>query len=121
MLGDSRRAASLDEFLHSSNSSWPSRVTGYRDAPIFANQLDMQTFYKATETAVGPTTDQIFLVRRSDQYVSTLRFSEGSIFDLSRVSRGFGYLQKSPVHGWLSADEEGPWIERTGDRRGASL
>jgi capsular polysaccharide biosynthesis protein len=50
-------------------------------------------------------------VRRSDQYVSLSRFSEGAIFDDNGVARGFGYLAKSPPI-WLSKHSDGILVDK---------
>ena len=109
-MDDSRRAASLDTFLRSADTFWPSQFTDHRDAPIFADREDKQIFFRTPDTVTGPITDQIKLVRRSGQYVSTLRFSEGSIFDSLGISRGRGYLKSCPTGAWLSRDDDGIWI-----------
>jgi glycosyltransferase involved in cell wall biosynthesis len=106
-LDDSHRAASFGTFLHSADSYWPSGLTIYRDAPIFADHADKQIFYNAHGRNVGAVTEEIKLVRRSDQYVSMSRFSEGSVFDRSGVYRAFGYLQSSPPVSWLSREADG--------------
>jgi capsular polysaccharide biosynthesis protein len=110
LMDKSRRADSLDAFLRSPDSFWQSQSTSYRDAPIFADHEDKQIFYSSKDGVVGQITDLITLVRRSNQYVSTLRFSEGSIFDSSGVSHGLGYLQHSPTLSWLSKNKEGAWL-----------
>jgi glycosyltransferase involved in cell wall biosynthesis/capsular polysaccharide biosynthesis protein len=107
---DSRRAASLDEFLRLPDSYWPSSFKGHLAAPVLADRSDKQIFYEDSHRRVGPFVDKITYVRRSNQYVSTMRFSEGSIFDFSGVSRGLGYLKSSPLQAWLSRDQEGSWI-----------
>ena len=109
-MDDSHRAASFGAFLHTADSYWPSSFTTYRDAPIFADHVDKQIFYNAQGHKVGAVTDEIKLIRRSDQYVSMSRFSEGSVFDRSGVSRASGYLQSSPPVPWLSRDAGGVWI-----------
>ncbi len=111
-LDDKRRAASLDAFPHSADSYWqsPSSSKSYRDAPIFADHADRQVFYNALDCEIGAVADHIRLIRRSDQYVSMSRFTEGSVFDRSGASRGLGYLQKppSPV-AWLSREADRIW------------
>ena len=52
-------------------------------------------------TSHEPVTEQITLVRRRDQFVSMSRFSEGSAFDRSGVTRALGYLAGSPPVPWL--------------------
>jgi glycosyltransferase involved in cell wall biosynthesis len=101
-LDENYHAASFGAFLNSSDCYWRSRFRDHRDAPIFADHTDKQLFYDAQGAMVGAVTDQIKLIRRRDQYVSTSRFTEGSVFDRSGVSRGWGYLQKpSPPAAWL--------------------
>jgi len=106
-LDDSHCAASFGTFLHSADSYWPSGLTTYCGAPIFADRADKQIFYNAQGRNVGAVTDEIKLIRRSNQYVSMSRFSEGSVFDRSGVSRAFGYLQSSPPVSWLSREADG--------------
>jgi glycosyltransferase involved in cell wall biosynthesis len=110
-VDETGRAASLDAFLSSADSFWPLPfLISHRDAPIFADHTDKKIFYDSVDGVVGPTTEKITLVRRSDQHVSMLRFSEGCIFDSSGVSRGLGYFHNSPAHAWLSRSEQGTWI-----------
>ena len=61
--------------------------------------------------SVGTVSEQITLIRRSDQYVSMSRFSEGAAFDRSGISRAFGYLNGSPPLAWLSRDPAGMWVD----------
>jgi capsular polysaccharide biosynthesis protein len=51
-------------------------------------------------------------MRRSDQFVSTSRFSEGSVFDRAGVSKGFGYLEKASAEWtpWLQKEPDGLWV-----------
>jgi hypothetical protein len=112
-MDDSRRASSFGAFLQTPNSFWPSTFESDRDAPIFADNADKQAFYSGcgkndSGPQVGTIVDSIKLVRRSDQFVSMARFSEGSVFDTSGVWRGFGYLHGSPLGKaqWLSKDED---------------
>ena len=116
-MDDSRRATSFGAFLQTTDSYWPSGSTADRDAPIFADHADRRAFYNCLANGsdapqVGKINDCIKLVRRSDQFVSTSRFSEGSVFDRLGVWRGFGYLHGSPPgHApWLSNEEDGVWI-----------
>ena len=111
-LDDKHRAASLDAFLHSADSYWqsPSSSKSYRDAPIFADHADRQIFYAGLGCKIGVVADHVRLTRRSDQYVSMSRFTEGSVFDRSGVSRAFGYLEKSsPPAAWLSGEAGRIW------------
>ncbi|HXJ79106.1 MAG TPA: glycosyltransferase 61 family protein [Candidatus Methylomirabilis sp.] len=110
-MDESRRAASFGSFLRSLDSYWPSRFTTHRTVPIFADRADQQIFYDGHGRHVGVVTDQITLIRRSEQYVSTSRFSEGSVFDRAGVSRAFGYLEGSPPVPWLSREADGLWID----------
>jgi glycosyltransferase involved in cell wall biosynthesis len=116
-MDDSHRAASFGAFLQTANSYWPSTFTSGRDAPIFADRADRGRFYSASVNCahaleVGRVSDSIRVVRRSDQFVSTSRFSEGSVFDRSDASRGFGFLQLSPPGNapWLSNRSDGLWV-----------
>lgn len=113
-MDDSRRAASLGAFLETADSYWISSSEDDRDAPIFADRADLRAFYsgcgnRAHIPKVGGNTDYIRVIRRSNQFVSMSRFSEGSVFDRSGVSRGFEYLQKSP-------HEHAPWVSGEADR-----
>lgn len=110
-MDDRQRAASFGAFLHSPDCYWPSRLTAHCDAPIFADEADRGLFYAAHGRHVGVVTDEIRLIRRSDQYVSTSRFFEGSVFDRSGVSRAFGYLDASPPVPWLSREADGLWAD----------
>jgi hypothetical protein len=103
------RAASLGAFLHSADSYWPAASASYRDAPIFVDHADRQIFYNAQGREVGAITDKIKLIRRSDQFVSMSRFTEGSVFDRSGASKGWGYLQTSPPVAWLSREADVIW------------
>ncbi|MGA2117475.1 MAG: glycosyltransferase 61 family protein [Bryobacteraceae bacterium] len=115
---ESRRAASFGVFLKTTDSYWPSVFTAYRDAPIFADHADQRAFYSGrgngTPPQVGRINDGIKLIKRGDQFVSMARFSEGSVFDRSGASRGFGYLQTSPPGRapWLSNEADGPWVAK---------
>jgi hypothetical protein len=77
---------------------------------MFADRADEQIFSNAQGHQVGAVTDDIKLIRRSEQYVSMSRFSEGAVFDRSGVSRAFGYLEGSPPVAWLSREADGMWI-----------
>jgi len=114
-MDDSRRAASLGAFVQMTDSFWPSDFTTYRDAPIFIDHADRHVFYSgcgnsALAPQVGRVNDHIKLIRRSDQFVSMSRFSEGSVFDRSGVWRAFGYLQGLPP------GMPPPWVSSEGDR-----
>lgn len=111
-MDDSRQAKSLGVFRRSANCYWPSRHTIHRHPPIFADHADEQIFSRAQGRSTGVVTDLVRLIRRSDQYVSMWRFSEGSVFDRSGVSRAFGYLEGSPLPGGLSKDSDGLWVDR---------
>ena len=117
-MEDTRPAASFGAFLQTTDCYWSSGFTSDRDAPIFADQADRRAFYtgcgnSAEAPRVGRIEDSIRLVRRSDQFVSMSRFSEGSVFDRSGVSRALGYLQNSPadVAPWLLNEANGVRIE----------
>ena len=111
-MGERRRAASFGAFLQSSDSYWPMEVNDYRSAPLFADHTDRQSFLKTQSDKVGAVTDSIALVRRSDQYVAMSRFSEGSVFDRSGVTRAFTYLHTSPPTVWLSKDADSVWVDK---------
>jgi Glycosyltransferase 61 len=106
---EARRAVSFGAFLRSSDAHWPMRVDDYRSAPLFTDHTDRQAFLRQHADKVGAVTDGIALVRRSDQYVSMARESEGSAFDRSGVTRAFGYLPMSLP--WLSPDVESVWVD----------
>jgi hypothetical protein len=114
VLMDATRArASIDAFVSSTDCYWSSIFPGYKGAPILADQTDKQMFYNAKDAVVGPTSDKMTLFRRSNQWVSMTRFSEGTIFDAMGVSRGIGYLQGAPDHSWLSRNNWGAaWISK---------
>jgi glycosyltransferase involved in cell wall biosynthesis len=115
---DGQRATSFGTFLQTSDSYWPSAFTSDRDAPIFADNADKRKFYsgcgnRARAPQVGAVSDCIKLTKRSDQFVSMSRYTEGSVFDRSGVSRGFGYIQVSPTLAfapWLSNEADGLWV-----------
>ncbi len=116
-MDDSRRAPSFGAFLQSADSYWLSGFTSDRGAPIFADRADRLAFYsgcgnRARAPQVGTIDDGIRLIRRSDQFVSTSRFSEGSVFDRSGVTRAFGYLDTAPSGSaaWLSHEADGLWV-----------
>jgi glycosyltransferase involved in cell wall biosynthesis len=116
-MDESRRAHSLDAFLEASDSYWLTDFKSDRDAPIFADLADRRLFYsccgnRAWAPQVGPIHDSIKLIRRSDQFVSMSRFSEGAVFDRSGVWKSFGFLQGSPPEHmpWLSKEADGLWV-----------
>lgn len=116
-MDDSQRATSFGAFLQTTDSYWPSDFTADRDAPIFADHADRHKFYsgsgnRAQAPQVGGINDCIKLTKRSDQFVSMSRFTEGSVFDRSGASRGFGFLQGSPPAKapWLSNEADGLWV-----------
>jgi hypothetical protein len=111
-MDERRRAASFGAFLRSSDTCWPMKVNDYRAAPLFADHTDRQSFLKTQSDKVGAVTDQITLVRRSDQYVAMSRFSEGSVFDRSGVKRAFQYLYGSPPIAWLAKDADSVWVDK---------
>lgn len=113
-MDDSRRAASFGAFLETADSYWLTGSGADRDAPIFADREDRRAFYsgcgnRAHVPKVGQINDSIKLIRRSNQFVSMSRFSEGSVFDRAGVWRGFGYLHGSP-------SEHAPWLSSEADR-----
>jgi glycosyltransferase involved in cell wall biosynthesis len=115
---DRQCATSFGAFLQGTDSYWRSDFANNRDAPIFADRSDRQIFYSgcgnhALAPRVGEITDSIKLIRRSNQFVSMSRFTEGSVFDRSGVWRARGYLQTSPpaIAPWLSSDVDGLWVD----------
>jgi len=115
-MDDSRRAASFGAFLQTGYCFWPSSFTSDHGEPIFADHADRRAFYSgcgnsANVPRVGRITNSIKLVKRSDQFVSMSRFSEGSVFDRSGVWKALGYLQTSPpaMTPWLSYETNGIW------------
>ncbi len=106
-------ALSFDAFLRSTDSYWPaaSGSSTYRDAPIFAERADRDLFYTRHRNAniarVGDVADRITVHRRSNQFVSMSRFSEGAVFDEGGISRELGYV--------LSAPPDTPWLRRDAD------
>jgi glycosyltransferase involved in cell wall biosynthesis len=114
---DQQRAMSFGAFLHATDCYWNSDFMNYRDAPIFADHADRQLFYsgagnRAFAPRVGGINDSIKLIRRSNQFVSMSRFTEGSVFDSSGVWKALGYLQTSPAEftPWLEKSEDGLWL-----------
>ncbi len=112
-LDNTPRVASFGAFLQTADSYWPIEIGAHRGAPIFADHADGRAFYSGCGNSsripqVGAVKDSIRLIRRSDQFVSTSRFSEGSVFDRSGVSRAFGYLHGSPP-------AMSPWVSCEGD------
>lgn len=106
-LDENSRAFSFNMFSNTTNCYFSSSWEHYHDAPIFADRADQQMFFKAQRHAVGAAKDELKLIRRCDQYVSTTRFSEGAVFDRAGVSRAFGYLHTSPPIPWLSSEPNG--------------
>jgi glycosyltransferase involved in cell wall biosynthesis/capsular polysaccharide biosynthesis protein len=112
-----RRTSSFGAFLQMTDCYWPTSFPSVRDAPVFADHADRRAFFSgfgnsATVPEVGRITDSVKLMRRSDQFVSTSRFSEGSLFDRSGVWREWGYLDVSSSGRapWLSKDSDGIWV-----------
>jgi len=111
------QAVSFGGFLQAADCYWPLESIADRDAPIFADHADRRAFYSGCGKGehapqVGRIKESIRLVRRSGQFVSASRFSEGSVFDRSGVSRAFGYLRNSPPEyaPWLLHDADSLWI-----------
>jgi glycosyltransferase involved in cell wall biosynthesis len=116
-MDDGRRAASLGAFLQTADSYWPSSFTSDRHEPIFADPADRLAFHSFCGNSdhaaqAGRIDDRIKLIRRSDQFVSMTRFSEGSVFDRSGVWRALGYLQVSPpaMAPWFLKEADGVWV-----------
>jgi capsular polysaccharide biosynthesis protein len=115
-MGDDRRAPSFDAFEKSANSYWLSCFTADRAAPICADEADLLAFYSgcgnsAYAPQVGRIDDCVKLIRRSDQFVSTSRSSQGSVFDRAGVWRAMEYLHGSPPGA-------APWISKEMDAAG---
>jgi glycosyltransferase involved in cell wall biosynthesis len=115
---DLQRATSFGAFLQATDSYWQSDFTNRRDAPIFADHTDRQMFYSGcgnhtVAPQVGEINDSIKLIRRSNQFVSMSRFTEGSIFDRSGAWKALGYLQTSPAEftPWLTKAADGLWLD----------
>src|SRR6185436_8557932 len=111
-MDDSRRASSLDAFVQSTDCWWPSANAISLREPLFADDADRRLFVSGrAKTNLGDAEhrDAVRLIRRSDVFVSTSRFSEGSIFDESSVWRAMGYLQGAP-------HEHTPWRSREPNR-----
>lgn len=113
---DRQRASSFGAFLQTTDCYWQSDFTDHREAPIFLDDHDKQRFFSgcnnpAFAPRVGQINDSVKLVRRSNQFVSMSRFTEGSIFDRSGVWKALGYLQTAPV-------EFTPWLKNSADGLG---
>jgi hypothetical protein len=112
-MDESRRARSFGAFLEANDSYWPTDFKSDRDAPIFADHTDSRMFYsgcgnRAQAPQVGPIHDSIQLMRRSNQFVSMSRFSEGAVFDHWGAWKGLGFLKTAPP-------ERAPWLLHEGD------
>jgi capsular polysaccharide biosynthesis protein len=62
---------------------------------------------------IGGISDCLKLIKRSDQFVSMSRFTNGSVFDRSGVSRAFGHLHVFPpseLPPWLSNEADDLWV-----------
>ncbi|MBV9294382.1 MAG: glycosyltransferase, partial [Acidobacteriaceae bacterium] len=117
-MDGSWRANSFGDFLEGSDCYWPMEFRADREAPIFADQADQQKFYsgcgnEAHVPQVGSVSEDIRLIRRSNQFVSTSRFAEGSVFDRLGVWKAFGYLNGPPEGPapWLSKTEDGLLVQ----------
>jgi glycosyltransferase involved in cell wall biosynthesis len=111
-------AISFGAFLQAADSYWQSDFSNHRGPPIFVDHADRQMFYSNcgnNEYAprTGEINETITLMRRSNQYVSMSRFTEGSIFDRSGTWRGLGYLKNfRDAHTlWLSNAADGLWLD----------
>jgi hypothetical protein len=117
-MGDARRASSFDAFQKSTDSYWLSCFGIDRSAPIFADHTDRLAFYSgcgnsAYAPRVGRISDCVKLIRRSDQFVSMSRSSQGSVFDRSGVWRAMEYLYGSPPGAapWISKETNAVGID----------
>ena len=115
-----RQLASKEEFIDASDAFWSTPpVIRQRRPPILADAEDEGIFltrYRNSQPPpLGAVSESLALLRRSNQYLSTSRFSEGVIFDhLGGVRRGFGFLDGAPLSHtpWLLRDREGIATER---------
>ena len=110
--------ASLGAFLEAKDACWSTTpVTTDREPPIFGTSIDERIFYTRYRNSQSPPLGEISesatLVRRSEQYLSTSRFSEGVIFDPSGVRRGFSFLKSAPLSHtpWLMRGHDGITID----------
>jgi hypothetical protein len=115
----SRRVESLDAFLETPDSYWPFESTAVRRPPMFASEADAEAFVsgcgdRAKAPQLGAVRDSINFVRRTRPFVSTSRFSEGSVFDRHGVWRGSGYLLSAPEPHtqWRSESSHGFEVDR---------
>jgi glycosyltransferase involved in cell wall biosynthesis len=111
---ESRRAATCADFLRSRDCFWTeTQSAADHRPPIFADGADEQIFfsrYRNSQTPpLGALSESLTLIRRSEQYVSMSRFSEGTIFDRWGVHRGFGFIEGAPLSHtpWLLKDASG--------------
>jgi Glycosyltransferase 61 len=116
---DSRRADSLAAFLQTSDRHWTSESISGRNTPVFADTEDRSAFFSfcgnndhSSKASMGR--DCVTLMRRSDQFVSMSRFTEGSVFDRSGIWKGHGFFNDSPADRapWLSRGPEGLAVDR---------
>ncbi len=117
-MDESRRAGSFGAFLQMTDCYWPSESSTDFEEPIFADRADRRAFSSGCGNRdrapqVGKVIDSVKLTRRSNQFVSMSRFSEGSVFDRSGVWREWGYLEGAPpAHTpWLSNGADGLWAD----------
>lgn len=109
---------SVQQFAVKTDCYWPFEFHSHRGSPIFADPADKRAFQTgcgnhAHLPAVGRVSEYIKLTRRSEQFVSMSRFSEGSVFDRSGVMKAFGYLSGAPSKHtpWVSHEPEGLRVE----------
>lgn len=115
---DSVDVDSLAEFLRVPNSNWRAapRTTIYRREPIFVGPEDRRLFmtrYRNHRTApLGAVPDDVTFRRRSSQFVSTSRFTEGAVLDASGVAKDLGYIKESTEDPpWVVRDRNGCWVK----------
>jgi hypothetical protein len=107
-----RDVGSLTAFLQTPDARWPAatKATLRRRAPVFADAEDRRLFlsrYRNSRRArLGMVPDDITFRRLGNPYVSTSRFTEGSIFDASGVVKDFGFLQLE------TGRDEADWLAR---------
>jgi hypothetical protein len=115
-----RQLSTKEGFINTSDAFWsPPPIISQRRPPILADADDEEIFFtryrNSQRPPLGAVSQSLALLRRSNQYLSTSRFSEGVIFDhLGGVRRGFGFLNGAPLSHtpWLLRDAEGLAVER---------
>ena len=117
---DIRQLSTKEEFVNTRDAFWSTPpIIRERRPPILADAEDEDMFFtryrNSQRPPLGAVSESLALLRRSNQYLSTSRFSEGVIFDhLGAVRRGFGFLDGAPLSHtpWLLRDRDGIATER---------